>query len=220
MLGEEIRYNGEHKKHSYVVEELSQEFNFLSFCPEVSMGLGVPRAPIKLLSEDGHILLVDAKDASIDHTQLALKTFESIIRPLAKTSGIIFSKGSPSCGYGPVNIYDPSKDQIIGKTMGLWAKFVCERYPLIPKIDSGNLNNRALREKFRIQVLIFYDFNLSVKKPRDLIKFHENYLVFFLDYEKTNVKKLESIFTKINTIDFKVLIREYSFNLFGVLFNN
>ena len=79
LLGEEVRYDGQHKKHPHILHEMAEEFEYISFCPEVSMGLGIPRPTIHLTQADDKLLLVNSKDSSIDHTDLAKKTCSEFV---------------------------------------------------------------------------------------------------------------------------------------------
>ena len=42
LLGEEVRYNGGHKRSRYVTDVLSDYFEYVPLCPELAIGLGVP----------------------------------------------------------------------------------------------------------------------------------------------------------------------------------
>lgn len=218
LLGEEIRYDGQHKWNSYVNQELAEAFEYLSVCPEVAMGLGVPRPSIKLIQKEKELLLVDANNISIDHTKKALKTFKTLIIPLDKASGFIFTKNSPSCGFDPVKVYGPGEEKSVGKSMGLWADYVSTEFPLVPKIDSGRLSDDDLRNKFRTQVLIFDDFRKLVKKSKDLIQFHENHKLYILLYGNLHLSKLTEICSNLTKENFSKVLFSYSEYLFGTVF--
>ena len=71
LLGEKVRYDGGHKGHSYITQTLGNYFEFRAFCPEVSIGLGIPRKPMRLWRNRGNrssIHCVDAGDISLDYT--------------------------------------------------------------------------------------------------------------------------------------------------------
>ena len=68
LLGEEIRYNGQHKKHPHILHEMGQKFEYISFCPEMAMGLGTPRPAIHLTQHNDELHLVETKDHSGSHT--------------------------------------------------------------------------------------------------------------------------------------------------------
>tara|TARA_Y100001954_G_scaffold239194_1_gene311863 strand:+ start:4572 stop:5510 length:939 start_codon:yes stop_codon:yes gene_type:complete len=203
LLGEEIRYNGQHKKHPHILHDMAKDFNYISFCPEVSMGLGIPRAAVHLAEVDGKPHLVNAKDSSIDHTELAQKTFEKITPELKETMGLVFTKGSPSCGKDPVRLYHAEKKVPLGKSKGLFAQHIEQVYPLIPKIDSGRLYDKDLRENFCSQVHCFHEFQTMEKRPRSLVKFHEEHKFYILQYGDKFLKKLGRICSGIDNKNIK-----------------
>ena len=203
LLGEEIRYNGQHKKHPHILHEMAEDFNYISFCPEVSMGLGIPRPAVHLAEIDGKPHLVNAKDSSIDHTDLAEKTFEKITPELKVASGLVFTKGSPSCGNDPVRVYHAEKKVPFSKSKGLFALHVERVYPLIPKIDSGRLYDKELRETFCSQVHSFHYFQNMEMKPHSLVKFHEEHKFYLLQYGDKFLKKLGRICSGIDNKNIK-----------------
>ena len=98
LLGEEVRFNGGHKHSSICTKELAKYFKFKSVCPEMGIGLGVPRKPIRLVGETQQPRAVAVDDSTIDVTD-KLKAFaKKTIPQLQDISGYIFIKGSPSCG--------------------------------------------------------------------------------------------------------------------------
>ena len=212
LLGEEIRYDGQDKKNLHVIDELSPFLEYISFCPEVSMGLGIPRPPIKLIEKNKKIHLVDTKNHSIDHTSLAKETFDEMTPHFKDVSGLIFTKGSPSCGHNSVEYGD------IKKTSGLWAAHLEKCYPFIPKIDSGDLPNDHFRETFLSQVLCYFNFNHLEKKPKDLIKFHEQHKFYLLQYGEPSIKVLGRICARITSQNFQQKYLEYSEMLFQKTF--
>ncbi len=203
LLGEEIRYNGQHKKHPHILHDMAEDFDYISFCPEVSMGLGIPRAAVHLVEMDGAPHLVNSKDSSIDHTELAKKTFEKITPELKDARGLVLTKGSPSCGNDPVKLYHPEKKVPFGKSKGLFALHIEKAYPLIPKIDSGRLYDKELRENFCSQVHCFHKFQTMELKPRSLVKFHEEHKFYLLQYGDKFLKKLGRICSGIDNKNIK-----------------
>jgi uncharacterized protein YbbK (DUF523 family)/uncharacterized protein YbgA (DUF1722 family) len=219
LVGEQVRYNKQHKKSPSVTGELSDYFEYQSFCPEMSMGLGVPRAPIKLVKKGESICLVNSKDISIDHTQLAKKTFEKIDKEIEVVSGIIFASRSPTCGLAPANVVDFLSGKVVTNSKGLWAHHLEEKYPLIPKISSGKLYDDELRDTFRTQVVIYNEYMTKVSMPKDLINFHEVYKYYFMQYGATHLKKLGQICAGVSNSNISLKLKDYKEYLFGTLFD-
>ena len=218
LIGEEIRYDGQHKRHPHLIHELDKIFNYHSFCPEVAMGLGIPRPTIKLMDKGGEIHLVDSKDKSIDHTKLAYKTFTTHDKGIEKACGIILTKNSPSCGFDPVKVYNEETGIPGTKSMGLWAKHLHEKFPLIPTIDSGRLFDDHLRDTFRTQVLAYQEFRDNVKEPKDLLKFHETHKYYTYQYGLKYLKALGQICTGVTKESFNEKYKNYAEYFFGTIF--
>lgn len=218
LIGEEIRYDGQHKRHPHIIHELNKIFEYHSFCPEVAMGLGIPRPTIKLMNKKGKVHLVDSKDSSIDHTKLAQKTFKTHDKGIEKACGIILTKNSPSCGYDPLKVYDEKSGVPNGKSMGLWAQHLSEKFPMIPTIDSGRLYDDHLRDTFRTQVLVYQEFRDMKKEPKVLIKFHETYKYYLFQYGAAPLKKLGGICAGVTKSNFSKTYEEYGEYLFLTVF--
>lgn len=218
LLGEEIRHDGQHKRNPHVVHDLAGYFEFQRFCPEVSMGLGIPRPAIRLVRSGDSIKLVNSKDSSIDHTETAFKIFRKIDKPIQKVSGVIFTSKSPSCGYDPVNVYDEKTGSPANKSRGLWAHHLEELYPLIPKISSGRLHDDEQRSAFRTKVSVYSDFMNSVLSPKDLVNFHEVYKYYLMQYGAIHLKTLGRICSTVTKGNLKKTLEEYSEYLFGTVF--
>jgi len=48
LIGEKVRWNGDHKQNHYVREVLAKYFEYVSVCPEMEVGMGVPRETVAL----------------------------------------------------------------------------------------------------------------------------------------------------------------------------
>ena len=51
LAGELVRYNGGHTASRLCNEQLSQHFQFETFCPEVAAGFGTPRPTLRLIGD-------------------------------------------------------------------------------------------------------------------------------------------------------------------------
>ena len=48
LIGEKVRWNGDHKQNYYVREVVAKYFEYVSVCPEMEVGMGVPRETVAL----------------------------------------------------------------------------------------------------------------------------------------------------------------------------
>ncbi|MDO6459485.1 DUF523 and DUF1722 domain-containing protein [Granulosicoccaceae sp. 1_MG-2023] len=156
LLGQPVRYDGGHKHARYITDELSAHFDFLPVCPEVAIGLGIPRPTIRLRRIGGDIRLVDGKDDSLDYTDRMREFADGLMPDLAGLSAYIFKKGSPSCGMTRVPVVDQPDRPRSYDGRGIFCEAFKARYPLVPTEEEGRLNDPAIRENFFERVFAWH----------------------------------------------------------------
>ena len=155
LLGAEVRFDGGHKRDAYITGTLSQHFELVAVCPEVSIGLGVPRQPIRLVKLDGGVRARAVWQPSLDVTE-ALQAFgREMGERLSDISGYIFKRASPSCGMERVDIHDEA-GKPVGAGVGAYASAFMATQPLLPCEDEGRLRDPGRREKFIERVLAYH----------------------------------------------------------------
>lgn len=154
LLGQAVRYDGGHKLDRLITDGLGRYFGFCPVCPEVGIGMGVPRPPIHLvlLGDGVHARGVD--DPRRDVSQ-ALRGFarETLSR-WTGVSGFIFKQGSPSCGLDTV-LHDAA-GQAVGAGRGLFAEVVTRGLPALPVAAEGQLSDPVWRAGFIERVFVFH----------------------------------------------------------------
>lgn len=158
LLGEPVRYDGGHKLDTYITEQLAHHFDFVGICPEIAIGLGVPRPPIQLVEcRDGiHALGID--DPSMDVTAALRGYGANIIPDLKGMAGYIFKSHSPSCGLAGVRLLN--KDGAVElRAQGLFAAEITRLLPELPVIDEQQLADFRQRETF-VQCVYTYHMKL------------------------------------------------------------
>ena len=106
LLGEAVRFNGGHKKSNYITGTLSRYFEFMPVCPEIAIGLGVPREPIRLVGNADKPKALGTRDPTLDVTDALAACGAQMAQRLRHLSGYIFKRASPSCGMERVKVYD------------------------------------------------------------------------------------------------------------------
>ena len=152
LLGESVRYNGEHKRDSTVIDLLGQQFEAVPVCPEVELGMGVPREPVRLVANDASSERMVGSESGKDWTQ-AMVDFNSIkLEALRQQnlSGFIFKSRSPSCGPGNVPLHH---EQEKSSTVGLFAHALMQYFPSLPVIDEEALQDEIVRQDFVTRVI-------------------------------------------------------------------
>ena len=158
LLGAQVRFDGGHKRSDFLVDTLGSFVEFVPVCPEVEIGLGVPRETLRLV-RDGKATrearLVTNK-TGIDHTDKMNSYAERRVIALGGEDlcGYVLKKDSPSCGMERVRVYGtsgmPTRDG-----SGLFAATLIRRYPSLPVEEEGRLNDPHLRENFVERVFAY-----------------------------------------------------------------
>ncbi|MEO6214175.1 MAG: DUF523 domain-containing protein, partial [Vicinamibacterales bacterium] len=140
LLGQEVRFDGGHKRDHFLTTILGPQVEFVPVCPEVEMGLGTPRETLRLVKEAGRLRMVTTRTA-VDHTE-GMTTWAS--RRLEELSaadlcGYVLKKDSPSCGMERVKTYGTGGPVRDGR--GIFAAALIDRYPLLPVEEEGRLSD-------------------------------------------------------------------------------
>jgi len=144
LLGQRVRYDGGHKRVDALAIELAAEIEWVSVCPEVGAGMGVPRPPVVLLGAADDPRMVE-RGGGRDWTDAMLGFAATELDRLAelRICGFVFKSKSPSCGL---------RDVPIGGD-GLFARTVRRRFPDIPTADELELADAIGRRGFADAVL-------------------------------------------------------------------
>lgn len=175
LLGEQVRYDGGHKRDAFLTEELARHVEFVPLCPEVEIGLGVPRPTLRLerRADDVRMVVTDSgEDLTGRMRSWAQGAAERIAA--AELDGYVLKKSSPSCGMERVKVYDENGAPAPGGR-GLFAAALIERLPLLPVEEEGRLRDARLREHFIARIFAcarVREFLASDWGPAELVEFH------------------------------------------------
>ncbi len=142
-----VRYDGQILRSRFV-EALRDHVDFLQVCPEVGIGLGVPRDPVRLVDDAGRLRMLQPATER-DLTSAMWEFGQRFLSSLAQVDGFILKSRSPTCGPGDVRVYAPGERGAgMRKEAGLFAQAVREYHPLAPVEDEGRLTNLQIRHHF------------------------------------------------------------------------
>lgn len=178
LMGEKVRYDGGHKRNHYLMDVLANIVEFRPVCPEVAIGLGVPRKPIRLVVSSGETRVLGIENPDMDVTDALVSQAEIAVQQMSDICGYVFIQNSPSCGVFGVKRYLPNGYSIDREGRGAYAKRVIELMPLLPVEEAGRLNDAGLRENFLTRVFAYHDFKTRVAvapTARALIDFYSRY---------------------------------------------
>lgn len=171
----DVRYDGCHKRNSIITNQYSQYFNLLSICPEVAIGLGVPREPIKIVQDKLNcekFYLVNESNSNINHTELMLSYTNQQYDKLNSICGYVVKERSPSCGYKQTPRYTIAGD-IISTGPGFFTEQIMLNVPWIPIISESGLEDPKQHDNFLERVFILHLWNVIYKKNKQLTEFHD-----------------------------------------------
>ncbi len=204
VLGEKVRFDSGHKVSKFVTKELSPYFEFVSVCPEVGMGMPVPRPTIRLISHEERIALVETKDPTKDHTNAMLEYSKAKVAELKDTQlcGYIVCAKSPTCGMERVKVYKRDGADNIG--VGLYTNELLQQMPWLPVEEDGRLNDPVLKENFITRVFTLHDFYQSVGgnvTRGNIVAFHSRYKLTLMAHHPTSYKELGRLVANIKEYD-------------------
>ncbi|MDO3385564.1 DUF523 and DUF1722 domain-containing protein [Gilvimarinus sp. SDUM040013] len=202
LLGERVRFDGGHKRSRYVTDQLGQYFDFQSFCPEVAIGLGIPRKPIRLVVTDAQTRVQQVDNPQMDVTD-ELRQYAAEVAPgLHDICGYIFMQNSPSCGAYGMKRYGENGYPLDKKGRGAFADEIMQRLPLLPVEEAGRLNDAGLRENFITRVFAYRDWKLSVAaspSPKALIDFYSRYKYQVMAHHVPSYKAIGKLLADLKT---------------------
>lgn len=150
LAGNPVRYDGSDKRDADLLAAL--EFaRLVPLCPEVGIGLGVPRPPIRLVATDGAIRVQGVEDPTLDVTDRLTAWGEAQLPLLRSCDGVVLKSRSPSCGVEGVPLLQA--DGTVEETgTGHFAALVRQHFPELPLADERQLQDRQRLASFVVQV--------------------------------------------------------------------
>ncbi|MCA1959680.1 MAG: DUF523 and DUF1722 domain-containing protein [Desulfomonile sp.] len=220
LLGENVRYDGGNRLDWFIVGTLARFVDFVPVCPEVELGLGVPREPLHLKGNPAAPRLV-TKLTRVDYTDRMLKWAQSRVKDLEseRLSGFIFKSRSPSSGMRRVKVHS---DEGITKRsgIGLFARAFMEHFPTIPVEDEEHLHDPAARENFIEAIFVLRRWRMIIQDrlSRDaLIDFHSRHDFILRSHGLAHYGRLSRLIAATKEYPIQSLCNQYQVHLFEAL---
>ncbi len=194
LLGNEVRFDGGHKRHSYIEQTLGQYFQFRSFCPEVECGMGIPRPAVQLRNTGRDIRCVEFKNHNVDVTERLQSISEQQRHWLSGLCGYILKKDSPSCGMERVKVYGTHVATRNGT--GIFAGYLKQQFPILPVEEEGRLGDPGLRENFIQRVFVMRRWQELRQQPltvNGLMTFHSRHKLIAMSHDQNQARMLGRI---------------------------
>lgn len=191
LVGEKVRFDGGHKQNRYILDTLGQFFCLRPFCPEMAIGLGVPRETIRLVSIDGRSEAIGNKNSHLNFTQALRQSAEDQASWHRQMFGYIVKKDSPSCGMERVRVYHGEQPQRNG--VGLYTETMMRNFPALPVEEEGRLGDPVLRESFVKRVIIYkrwHDLQAQGLDWAELTDFHARHKLILFSHNQQLARQL------------------------------
>lgn len=204
VIGENVRFDSGHKGSKFVMRELAPFFNFVRICPEVGIGMGIPRPTIRLVSHEERIALVETKDDTKDYTDQMLEYSNNKVAELKRKElcGYIVCAKSPTCGMERVKVY--SKGSASKEGIGLYTDILMKQMPWLPVEEDGRLNDPVLKENFISRVFCLrdlYDCMGDEPTPGKIVAFHSRHKLTLMAHHPSSYKELGQLVARVSEYD-------------------
>ena len=211
LLGESVRYDAGHKRSSFVADLLPQYFQLVPVCPEVAIGLGVPRQPIRLEGSPETPRAVGSRTPELDVTEALTDYGRRMAAELPDISGYVLKSRSPSCGMERVRVYARGGGAA-RNGRGLYAAAFMAAQPLLPVEEEGRLNDPVLRESFVERVYAYrrwQELLAAGASAERLVDFHTRHKLVLMAHGPERLRELGRLVASAGERDPEALAREY-----------
>jgi uncharacterized protein YbgA (DUF1722 family)/uncharacterized protein YbbK (DUF523 family) len=213
LLGNKVRYDGQHKYDSWLVEELGKYVDFVPVCPEVECGLPVPREAMRLVGDPQSPLLLTQK-TGIDHTARMLDFCSAKIPVLSAENlcGFVFKSKSPSSGMERVKVYPAAGGVAQKNGVGIFARAFMQAFPLLPVEEEGRLHDPDLRENFIERIFVrqrWHTLTAGKVTPAALIEFHTRHKLMLMAHSPVHYRSLGKLVAEMAHAPLENLLDQY-----------
>ncbi|UCC84192.1 MAG: DUF523 and DUF1722 domain-containing protein [Gemmatimonadota bacterium] len=207
---EPVRYNGQVIPYDFV-RELEPWVSYVPVCPEVEIGLGVPRDPIRIVEVEGEARLVQP-DTDRDVSEAMRDFSDSFLGSLGEVDGFLLKNRSPSCGLSDVKIFQGfDKSASSRRGSGFFGGAVLERYPGLALEDEGRLRNYRIRDHFLTKLFALARFRAMRRggAMRDLVRFQAENKLLLMAYSQKELRVLGRIVANPDKLPFQEVVGSY-----------
>jgi len=194
LTGSAVRFDGGHKRMGFVMDSLTQWVTFKPICPEMAMGLPVPRPALRLVQTTAGDIRMRFSHAPHDDVTEKMTEFTADYLPrLGDLSGFIVCAKSPSCGMERVRLYDEKGNRGRKEGVGVFTRALLETYPWLPVEEDGRLHDPVLRENFVERVFALHELNTlraNGLSRHALLDFHSRYKLQLLAHHQPGYREI------------------------------
>ena len=219
LLGREVRFDGGHKRSRFITDTLAGHFELLAFCPEVAIGMGTPRQPIRLTGDVENPQAVGVKTPELNVTRPLQDYGKKTAGDIHELCGFLFKKDSPSCGMERVKVYnDKGMPERTGT--GLFAREIIKAHPLLPVEEEGRLNDAHLRDNFITRVYVYARWKALIKaglSKSGLLEFHTGHKYLVMSHSPVRYRELGQMLSDLSRASLADIADTYIASLMQIL---
>ncbi|MDK1287885.1 YbgA family protein [Pseudoalteromonas umbrosa] len=218
--GDRVRFDKGHKRSNFCMDEFSNHVEFVKFCPEVAIGMPIPRDTIRQV-RFGDTIKVCRPDGSNDVGPKLTEYGKKIAQTKAKElSGFVFCAKSPSCGMERVKVYNDTGTGATAEGIGAFAAEIMRHNPLLPCEENGRLNDVHLRENFVMRVFVYKSWQELVGgevNKHMLTEFHAKHKYLLMSHNYAAYRKLGRLLAEGDPKEPMLVADEYIAGLMAAL---
>lgn len=211
LVGQKVRYDAAAKRDSWLVDRLGQVVEYRPICPEMAIGLGAPRPPLRQVGTPDAFRVVRIEDDSVDVTADLQRFASDTAATLGDISGYVFKSKSPSCGMERVKLYN-EKGYASKKGVGAYAGALMRRLPNLPCEEEGRLHDPMLRENFVNRVFAYrrwQTLRADGVSAKVLIDFHARHKYMVMAHSQAAYKRLGNLLSQLKGVDLEQVADTY-----------
>jgi uncharacterized protein YbgA (DUF1722 family)/uncharacterized protein YbbK (DUF523 family) len=216
---EDVRWDGGRIASAFV-RQLTPYIDPILVCPEVEIGLGVPRDPVRLVSSAGTMRLLQPRteeDLTVKMTHFIQTFFDS----LPAVDGFILKNRSPTSAIRDAKIYLNTEKNAspLRRGPGIFGAAVLNTFPHLAIEDDGRLRNPRIKEHFLTKIYTLASFRAAktATASQALLKFHTENKLLLKAYSQKNLRNLGRLVATRDEQPDEAVVREYAAGLFAAL---
>jgi len=211
LLGASVRYDGGHARDRFLADVLAPWVEWAPVCPEVELGLGTPRASLRLV-DDGDGPRLQTRSTGEDHGEAVRELAERRDRELGALDGFVLKRASPSCALGRLRVYGADGEVRRRDGVGAFTQELRARRPELPMEEEGRLSDSGLREAFLERVFCRNRWRLLVHRGLSrerLVAFHTAHKMLLRSRDEAAYRRLGRIVGSIGRKPDAEVFEEY-----------
>lgn len=203
LLGRKVRFDAGHKHDRYITDILGPFVDFVAVCPEIEVGMGVPREAVRLVDDLENPRMIGNKSGEDWTARMNRFSSRRVKKPdLKDLCGFILKNRSPTCGMERVKVYI-GEGAAERKGTGLFAAVLLRQFPDLPVEEEGRLSDASLRENFVERLFAYKRLQELYAQPfsrKEMIAFHAAHKFLLLAHSPEGYRQLGQLVGRIKSV--------------------